>query len=54
MGEIDIRGGVGEGINQVIHNMSLTIHTHAMVNAAVGGISSCFWSLRGGRRPQMC
>ena len=54
VGEIDIRGRVGVGINQVSHNMSLTIQSHAMVNAAVGGISSRFWSLRGARRPQMC
>ena len=54
MGEIDLRGRVGEGINQVSHNMSLAIQSHAMVNAAVRGISSCFWSLWGARRPQMC
>ena len=35
MAEMDLRGGVGVGMNQVSHNMSLTIQSHAMVNAAV-------------------
>ena len=40
MGEIDLRGRVGVGINQVSHNMSLTIQSHAMENATVLGIKS--------------
>ena len=39
MGEIDIRGRVGVGINQVSHNMSLTIQSHAMENATVFGVN---------------
>ena len=38
MGEIDLRGRVGVGINQVSHNMSLTIQSHAMENATVLGV----------------
>ena len=38
MGETDLRGRVGVGINQVSHNMSLTIQSHAMENATVLGV----------------
>ena len=38
MGEMDFRGGVGVGMSQVSHNMSLAIQSHAMVNAAVLGV----------------
>ena len=38
MGEIDLRGRVGVGINQVSRNMSLTIQSHAKVNASGLGV----------------
>ena len=39
MVEIDLRGGVGVGMNQVSHNMSLAIQSLAIENATVFGIS---------------
>ena len=39
MREIALRGRLGVGINQVSHNMSLTIQRHAKVNAAVLRVS---------------
>ena len=36
---MDLRGCVGVGINQVSHDMSLTIQSHAMENATVLGVS---------------
>ena len=38
MGEIDLKERVHVGINQVSHNMSLTIQSHAMDNATVLGV----------------
>ena len=38
MGGTDLRGRVGVGINQVGHNMSLTIQSHAMEKATVLGV----------------
>ena len=38
MGEMDLRGRVGVGMNQVCLNMSLTIQSDAMVKAAVLGV----------------
>ena len=38
MGEMDLRGGVGVGMNQVSHNMSLAIQSQAMENATVLGV----------------
>ena len=35
MGETDLRGRVGVGINQVNHNMSLAIQSNAMENATM-------------------
>ena len=35
---MDFRGRVGVGINQVSHNMSFTIQSHAMENATVFGV----------------
>ena len=35
MGEIDLRGGVGVGMNQDSHNMSLANQSQAMENATV-------------------
>ena len=34
---MDLRGRVGVGINQVTHDMSLTIQSHAMENTTVLG-----------------
>ena len=39
MGEMDLRGGVGVGMNQVSHNMSLAIQSQAMEDATVLGVS---------------
>ena len=35
MGEMDLRRGVGVGMNQVCHNMNLAIQSHAMEYATV-------------------
>ena len=37
VGEMDIRGRVGVGINEVSNNTSLTIQNHTMENATVLG-----------------
>ena len=37
MVEMDLRGGVGVGMNQVSHNMSLTIQSQTMENASAFG-----------------
>ena len=37
MGEMNLRGGLGAGMNQVCLNMSLTIQSDAMEKAAVLG-----------------
>ena len=38
MGEMNLRGGLGAGMNQVCLNMSLTIQSDAMVKAAGLGV----------------
>ena len=38
MGEMDLRGGVGVGMSQVSHNMSLAIQSQAMENTTVLGV----------------
>ena len=38
IGEMDLRGGMVVGMNQISHNMSLAIQSPAMENATVLGV----------------
>ena len=54
VGEMDLRGGVVVGMNQICLNMSLTIQIHAMKKAAELRAFRVVSRLRWGpRRPQM-
>ena len=53
--EMELKGGVGVGMNQVCLNMSLTIQSDAMVKAAVLGVFRVVSGLwLGPRHPLMC
>ena len=54
MCEMDLRGGVGVGMNQVSHNMSLAIQSAAMENAAYCGYAGLFEVSDGGPGARRC